>query len=100
MDNTALFSVATCSNDPVRINRTFPLYFSTLQAAYSAAVHGDIIQSRALEFTEDISVNQNMSVTISGGYNCDYSNNAGQTILNGTMTISNGTTAIENFQIL
>jgi hypothetical protein len=63
MDNTDLFSVATCSNDPVRINRTFPLYFSTLQAAYSAAVHGDIIQSRDMEFTEDISVNQNMSVT-------------------------------------
>jgi alkaline phosphatase len=100
MDNTVLFSVATCSNDPVRIDRTIPLYFSSLQAAYSAAVHGDIIQSRAMEFTEDVSVNQNMSVTIRGGYNCDYSNNEGQTILNGTMTISNGTTAIENVQIL
>ncbi len=41
--------------------------------------------------------NQNKSVTMEGGYNCDYTVQTGNTTLNGTMTTSDGTLTIGNF---
>ncbi len=74
-------------------------YFSTLQQAYNAASDGDTIQSQAQTLPENPNINLYKSVTLQGGYNCDYSTQTGKTILNGNMTISNGTVTIENFMI-
>jgi YD repeat-containing protein len=83
---------------------TFPVriagaYYSILQDAYNAASNGDIIQTQTTSIDENIDTNLNKSVTLQGGYNCDYSTQTGETILNGNMTISNGTVTIENFII-
>jgi hypothetical protein len=89
---------AACS-PPVKIEGPTPAYYSTLQAAYDSAVDGDIIQSQAVVFPEDLNVDRNLSVTLEGGYDCDYSAIMDKTTLNGTITISNGTVVIENFQL-
>ena len=84
---------------PVRIAGGTPVYYSTLQSAYDAAVSGDIIQSQAVAFSEDLFIDLNKSVILDGGYNCDYSLQTGITTLNGIMTISNGTVIIGNFSL-
>ncbi len=90
----ALNSVS-CPNLPVRILNT-GAEFSTLQAAYNAADSGYTIMSRAVVFTEDLNINLNKSVTLEGGYNCNYTDNSAYTILNGIMTVSNGMITPEN----
>lgn len=91
-------TLSGCSNPPVRNDRTSE-YYSTLQAAYNdpATMDGDTIQSQAIVLTEDLSMNRDISVIIEGGYDCDYTTIIGRTILNGDMTITNGTLNIRNF---
>ncbi len=81
-----------CSNPPVKIGSSS---YTTLQAAYDAAGDGITIKSRAVIFTEDLYINK--SVTLEGGYDCDYGVIIGKTTLKGNMTISTGTVVIENF---
>ncbi len=83
--------------DPVRIAGTSPSYFNSLQSAYDAAGDGDIIQSQAEIFNEDLYIYLDKIITMEGGYDCYYITNDSDTTLNGTMTISNGTLTIENF---
>ena len=82
---------------PVRIAGTTPAYYSSLQAAYDAAVDWDTIQTQALSFTEDLNINIDKSVTLEGGYDCNYLTVIGNTTLNGNMTISDGTITTGNF---
>ena len=43
-----------------------------------------------------LSTSQDVSITLSGGYGCDYSMNPGFTTVHGTLTISQGTVIIDN----
>lgn len=94
---TGYIVVQPCPNQPVRIAGTTPVYYPTLQAAYDAAADGAVIQSRNLQFTENLSVNRNVSVTLQGGYVCDYSATSGVTNLKGMITTSAGTLTIKDF---
>ena len=87
---------STCSNDRVRIAGTTPAYYPSLQAAYNAAANGETIQSRGEVLTENLNINLDKSVTITGGYDCNYTDNSGNTTLDGTLIISNGNVSIEN----
>ena len=82
---------------PVRIDGTPPAYYPTLQSAYDASSDGDIIQSQDIAYTEDLLMDINKSIIMDGGYDCSYMGVAGKTIINGTMTISDGTVTIGNF---
>ena len=86
----------SCTTLPVRIAGTSPVYYSTLQDAYNAAVSGDIIESHAEVLTGNLNINLNKSVTLAGGYNCNYSSVSGSTTLSGTLSITNGSASIEN----
>ncbi len=66
----------SCPNLPVKIVRTGATY-TTLQAAYNAAATGDTIQSHAVLFTGNLDVNRDITVTLEGGYGCDYSGYTG-----------------------
>jgi hypothetical protein len=81
---------------PVRIAGATPIYYSSIQTAYGASVNGDLVQSQSETLTGDINFDSNISLTLQGGNNCGYTMNSGNTILNGTMTISNGVVIIEN----
>lgn len=74
--------------------------YSSLQSAYNAASTDSVLKLRAATFTETISLNQAKSVTIKGGYNGDYTaNNAGQSIVAGTVTIVSGTVVVDSLSI-
>lgn len=74
--------------------------YSTFQLAYNAATTDSTVKLRAATFSEIISFNQSKSVTIKGGYNGDYTaNNAGQSIVVGTVTIVSGTVVMDSLTI-
>ncbi len=85
-----------CSSNPVRMSGSNPIYYLTLQTAYDAANDGDTLQSKALELAGDLNVNDPKSVTLRGGYDCNYVTDEGMTLLNGVLTITDGTLIIEN----
>jgi M6 family metalloprotease-like protein len=85
-NDTVTANFQTCYQ-PVRIDGT---PYLTLQDAYDAAVDGDIIQTRIVVFPDDLNATRNISVTLEGGFNCNYSAVAGKSIFNGTMTVSDG----------
>lgn len=91
----------TCSNLPVRIDGTTPVYYSTLQAAYDAAQHGDVIQSHAAYFIENLTLDDSNSkdVVFAGGYDCTYSNVIGMTIVKGSIKGTKGKVNGRNFKL-
>ncbi len=82
-----------CSNLPVTIAAA-PFY--TLQDAYDTAVNGDTIQSRSIILPKDLNIDRNISITLNGGFACDYSSNANITTVYGNMMISDGSVAIQS----
>jgi len=95
--NANYLNAQVCPNLPVRIVAGGSYY--GLRDAYNAAVNGDTIQSQAMVFNENLDFNRDISVTITGGYDCYYSTNVQKSVVNGTITIRNGTVTIENIII-
>ena len=85
---------ANFTSYPVRLARTTPVYFNSINAAYSAAVNGDVIQCQAQVFTENLTLNNNVAVTLDGGYLPGYSDKSGSTGLVGSFTIPSGGGAV------
>ncbi len=81
------------STAPVKIN---DLYYASLQTAYTAAETEDIIQSQATVFTETFNINRDISVTLQGGYNCNYTFDAGKSTLKNQLAITDGQFSPEN----
>ena len=99
---TATVTTATtlCSNPPIRIAGANPQYYSSLQNAYNSAVDGDTLQIQALDFSENVSLDRNLSVTLKGGFDCGYTTSYPNSVINGSLTISDGTVALENIETL
>jgi hypothetical protein len=86
--------------DPVWIPRAHSMYRGTsLQDAYYHAFDGDTILSQALQFNESLTIDNNISVTLEGGYDSIFTTNPSQTTINGTLTITGGTVVVENLVI-
>jgi hypothetical protein len=85
----------SCDNLPVKIGGSFH-YFTSIRNAYNGALNDDAVQVQALDFTEDLDLGGTISVTLQGGYDCNYSSNPGVTLIHGTLTISGGPVTIEN----
>jgi hypothetical protein len=80
----------------VRISGTPTEYYFVLQNSYNDAVTDDIIQSQDAELTEDMYINRNITVILKGGYDCSFTNITGTTIINGNMTISDGSVIVQD----
>ncbi|MCL5884660.1 MAG: PKD domain-containing protein [Deltaproteobacteria bacterium] len=80
-----------------RISGPDPVYYPTIQAAYDDAADGGVIQCKGESLAESINMNRNISVTLDGGYNWDFSGFAGSTTLYGSITVGDGTATIKNF---
>jgi hypothetical protein len=76
-------------------------YNSTLQASYNAAPDPGTVKAWATDFLENLDCNSNPSknVTLKGGYDEGYSNNSGYTVLQGVLSIINGSLTVENLVI-
>ncbi|MFH1028221.1 MAG: hypothetical protein V1791_09485, partial [Pseudomonadota bacterium] len=92
-------TVNTCSQLPVRILRNPPVYYNLLQTAYSNAQTDETIQVQAITFTEDFDATLENTVTIDGGYTCDYSTNPDMTLINGSASMSFGTITMQNIAV-
>jgi immune inhibitor A len=91
-------NVSSCSYKHVLLGTSS--YRDTIQAGYSDATSGKTLKAQALDFAENVSFNKDISVTLDGGYVCNFSSNPGwTTITNGSLTISKGTAIIENLII-
>jgi hypothetical protein len=89
----------TAPSGPVSIGGTS---YASLQAAYNAAVSGDIIKCRDMVFTENLSINRDILVTLEGGWDVGFTENlGGQTTIHGavTTTVGGGKLTIKNFII-
>ena len=92
-------TVNTCSQLPVRILRNPPVYYNLLQTAYSNAQNDETIQVQAITFTEEFDATLENTITIDGGYTCDYSTNPDMTLINGSASMSFGTTTMQNIAV-
>jgi hypothetical protein len=92
-------TITACSSSTARIGITS---YTTLQAAYNAAVNGSIIKCLGSRIVENPTINRNIMVTLEGGYDCGFTTNVGgQTIIKGRLntTVGGGTVTIKNFII-
>jgi len=100
LSNTSVTATFTKDQDHVaRINNQIPLYFPSLQAAYTTAQTGNTIQLWGIEFSENCVFDRNVSVVLKGGYDDSYLSNSGQTIINGNFTITKGAVTVDRLVI-
>lgn len=74
--------------------------FASIQDAIEdpEAIDYDTIQLAATDFKEDILYNRDITLTLSGGYYCDFSDNPSNSSIN-SLIISDGTVFVENIII-
>lgn len=85
----------------VRIARATPAYFDTLQAAYDAAVSGEVIQLQAVTFMETDLLNRDIAVTVEGGYDDSFiTNNGGLSLLQGSIRTAGGSATMKNIRVI
>jgi hypothetical protein len=89
--------VTPCAIGPVRKD---PLsYYDSIGIGYSAIADNSTLQMQGANFTENLTLNRSVDVTMKGGYDCAFSANTGWTTVSGNMTVSDGSVAIENLII-
>ena len=96
--NNYITVTGTCNSLPVTIIDT-NAYYASIGSALSVVGAGQTLLIQETSLTESPSTSQDVSITLSGGYSCDYSMNPGFTTVNGTLTISQGAVTIENLII-
>jgi hypothetical protein len=70
----------------------------SIQAAYDS-MGSETMQIQALAFTGGLLLDQDLTVTLEGGYDSDFTLNPRYTVISGTMTISDGTATVERLII-
>jgi len=94
----ATFSAASCSN-PVRINGTSS-FFSTIHDALDEVTNNQIIDMQQTEFTETgLALAPDFPIHLRGGYDCNFSSNAGWTTINGSLILRGGPVTFDNIII-
>ena len=83
-----------CANPPVRIAGFYD--YQGLGESYNTSIDGDIIQAQSGRFSEDLVVDQNKSITLRSGYDCNYYTNTGETRINGNVIMSNGNIILDS----
>jgi CSLREA domain-containing protein len=84
---------ATVLLKPVR--REPENYYVSLQAAYGEADSGETIRALAVTLTENIDLNLQRDISISGGYEDGYAGQSGYSTISGWLTIGKGTLTVE-----
>ena len=69
-------------------------YDYTTQSIYDNATTGAAILLQAVDYVEQLELDRPISVTLTGGYDCDFENITSASEIYGTMTISDGTVTL------
>ena|GEM_PF-3704985 len=87
----------------VRIAAPTPIYYTSISAAYAAAINNDVIQTQVMAYGGPLTFNRTdipgLSLTLKGGYNATYSDNTGMTTVGSPVTIESGTITLDNILI-
>lgn len=73
--------------------------YATIQSGYNAAVAGNTIKVQTAAYGENLSFNRNVSVALKGGYDSSFSTKSSNSVINGTLIISDGAVTLENIII-
>lgn len=73
--------------------------YASLQAAYDAALNGEVVKAWGIEFRENLACRESKRVTLKGGWNSGYTVKSGPTILTGTLSIIKGSLTVEDLVI-
>jgi hypothetical protein len=76
-----------------------PAYYATIQESYNAVPDGGTIRTWAEYYDENLVCSRPVSVAIQGGFNAEYSGVVGETIVRGSLTITDGNVEIEGLMI-
>ena len=88
---------ANCHIDPVQIDDSL---YESIQSAYNNATKGSIIKCLAnSDLIEAVVCDLDKSVSLIGGYDCDFSSNDDYSTINGSITIKNGSVIVERIAI-
>jgi len=88
-----------CSNPPSYNIGGVTISYPTIQQAYEAASSTGTIKIQALVFSEGLLLDQNKTITLQGGYGCDFISNPEYTIVSDKLTVQYGTVTMENIII-
>jgi hypothetical protein len=87
----------SCSSTPARIEGGSA--YTSVHSAYTASGTGNSILVQAMELSENLNLNRDISFKLLGGYDCDFSANpTGRTIIR-SMTVSNGAVTVDQIMI-
>ena len=83
---------------PARIGN---ICYPSMTAAVASALNGDMLWSMLYTFSENLTMERGVDVTLAGGYDNEYGSNAigAATTLAGSLTIKNGSLAVGNLII-
>lgn len=87
-------SVANNNGGPLRIDGGN--YYSFLQHALNAAGSGNTIKLASTALSENLTLSNNVALTIKGGYDSNIGSVTGTTPLNGSLSVQAGSLIIEN----
>ncbi|WP_298037281.1 choice-of-anchor D domain-containing protein [uncultured Desulfuromonas sp.] len=80
----------------VRIAAGLPIYYATVQEAVDAVTSGGEIQTRTSGFAEDLVLGRDITLTLRGGYDADYTGQSTDTMISGSLTVDTGDLTVEN----
>jgi hypothetical protein len=100
LNNDTTVQATFTPNNQVRLSAPLSEYPS-LQQAYDAADDGATLQARVYTFLEPVDFSLAKTVTLDGGWNASYTDNAGgYTAIRGTLTVSRGLAVVANIILL
>jgi hypothetical protein len=99
LDSGLNCTVTFDSLPPVRIEGNPTVLYQLLQDAYDIAPAGATIQVRAGSYPEHLKINRPVNVTIKGGYDPSFTSQNGDSLLQGSITISAGRASIDRLVI-
>lgn len=74
-------------------------YYSTIQEAYDTAGDTNTIRLWAVVYSESVTCGRPIEITFKGGYDVNYGSIVGDPVLNGTLTIVDGTVVSDGLAI-
>jgi PKD repeat protein len=92
LSKTGYVTASPCPVKPARIKG--PEYFTSLNTAQANLGTNNRIDLQAVIFTEDVEFSFSGTVTLTGGYTCDYGTRIGESLLDGSLTLGSGSGAV------
>ncbi len=90
-------SFASCTNGHIKIEGASTLYSTSIGEVYkNHAENYDVLYFHALEFLENLHLNEDKTITLKGGFDCDFIDNPSFATIDGYLSVENGSVILES----